>query len=278
MNKTIKLSSRPTQEFWEIDVLFEDEHLLALNKPSGLLTSPDRYDPDRPNLMRLLHRGIAEAKPWAQQRGLVYLANAHRLDFETSGVLLLAKSKSTLVQLADQFGVDKPRKTYAALVAGHPKQSSWEIDAPIGPHPTRLGLMRVDPKRGKQSRTLFSIRECYQGYALLQCRPVTGRTHQIRAHLSHCRLPICGDRTYGGRPLLLSQLKSDYRLKHGRDERPLISTIALHAEELVICHPVTGQQIAMVANWPKDLLVAVRYLQRYALAPAETAPSGPEPG
>ena len=275
MNKTIKLSSRPTQEFWEIDVLFEDEHLLALNKPSGLLTSPDRSDPDRPNLMRLLRRGIAEAKPWAQQRGLVYLANAHRLDFETSGVLLLAKSKSTLVQLANQFGADKPRITYAALVAGHPKQPSWEIDAPIGLHPTRLGLMRVDPKRGKKSRTLFSIRERYQGYALLQCRPVTGRTHQIRLHLSHCHLPICGDRSYGGRPVLLSRLKSDYRLKDGRDERPLISTLALHAEELVIRHPVMGAEIVIAANWPKDLLVALRYLRRYGPAPADTGGSRP---
>src|SRR6185295_11757677 len=80
----IKLSSPETREFWEVPVLFEDKQLLAINKPARLLTSPDRYDPNRPNLMKLLHRGIAEQKPWAKRRGLSYLANAHRLDFETT--------------------------------------------------------------------------------------------------------------------------------------------------------------------------------------------------
>src|SRR5688572_32307615 len=92
----IKLSSPETREFWEIPVLFEDEHLLAISKPARLLTSPDRYDPNRPNLMRLLHDGITANKPWARERTLAYLSNAHRLDFETSGVLLLAKNKPAL--------------------------------------------------------------------------------------------------------------------------------------------------------------------------------------
>src|ERR1051326_8122741 len=100
MSAVIKLSSPSTQEFWEIPVLYEDEHLLALDKPAGLLTSPDRYDSQRPNLMKLLHAGIAESKPWAREHRLTYLSNAHRLDFDTSGVILLAKNKETLVQLA----------------------------------------------------------------------------------------------------------------------------------------------------------------------------------
>ena len=106
----IKLSSPPTREFWEIPVLFEDDHLLALDKPAGLLTSPDRYDPLRPNLMKLLHAGIAAAKPWARERHLEYLSNAHRLDFQTSGVILLAKNKPALIALADLFGTDKARQ------------------------------------------------------------------------------------------------------------------------------------------------------------------------
>src|SRR5882724_4883703 len=93
MSEVIKLSSPATREFWEMPVLFEDEHLLALDKPAGLLTSPDRYDPARPNLMKLLHAGIERGAPWAKQRGLSYLMNAHRLDFETSGIILLAMSK-----------------------------------------------------------------------------------------------------------------------------------------------------------------------------------------
>src|SRR5437773_10364626 len=113
---TIKLSSRATEEFWEIPVLYEDEHLLALDKPSGLLTSPDRYELDRPNLLKLLHAGIAENKPWARERGLVYLMNAHRLDCETSGVLLLARNKPALVKLANLFSAEKTLRRHVALV------------------------------------------------------------------------------------------------------------------------------------------------------------------
>lgn len=266
MNAPIKLSSPVTSDYWEIPVLFEDEHLLAISKPACLLTSPDRYDPDRPNLMKLLHAGIAAGKPWAAARQLSYLANAHRLDFETTGVLLLAKTKPVLVHLANLFGSEKPVKTYVVLLPGTPPHREWEVDAPLAPFPGRPGQMRVDPRNGKKSRTAFSVREQFRGYTLVQCRPYTGRTHQIRVHLKHWGLPICGDRVYGGRPLLLSELKTDYRLKPGKVERPLISTVALHAEELSLRHPVTGSEVRIIAPWPKDLTVAVKNLRRYAPA------------
>jgi RluA family pseudouridine synthase len=260
----IKLSSPETREFWEIPVVFEDEHLLAMSKPAQLLTSPDRYDPNRPNLMRLLHAGITEQKPWARQRGLTYIANAHRLDFETTGVLLLAKSKPVLVELANLFGSEKLVKTYVALVQGTPATDEFEVDEPIAPHPTNVGLMRVDPKRGKKSRTLFTAQEKFRGYTLLNCRPLTGRTHQIRLHLRHAKLPIVGDTMYRGGKLWLSELKRNFRLKPNREERPLIGTVALHAESLSLAHPVTHQPITITAPWPKDLEVAVKYLRRYA--------------
>ncbi len=260
----IKLSSPATKEFWEIPVLFEDDALLAISKPPGMLTSPDRYDPERPNLMKLLHSGIAEGKPWAKSRGLSYLANAHRLDFDTSGVILLAKTKPALVALANLFGCEKPVKIYVAILPGTPPERQWEVNAPIGPFPGRPGQMRVDPKNGKKSRTAFEVREQFRGYTLVQCRPFTGRTHQIRVHLKHWGLPICGDRVYGGRPLLLSELKDEYRLKPGKVERPLIATTALHAEELTVPHPVTGAEVKITAPWPKDFAVAVKNLRRHA--------------
>src|SRR6476660_1557857 len=101
MSAAIKLSSPATHEFWEIPVLFEDPHLLALDKPAGLPVSQDRYDldPARANLMRLLHAGIAAGKPWASERSLTYLSHTHRLDLDTSGVLLLAKAKAVLVAI-----------------------------------------------------------------------------------------------------------------------------------------------------------------------------------
>lgn len=263
-NSVIKLSSQATREFWEIPVLFEDADLLALSKPSGLLTSPDRYDPDRPNLMKLLHAGIAENKPWARERGLTYLSNAHRLDFETSGVILLAKNKPVLVQLADLFGSEKPVKKYVALVQGIPTEDEFEIDAKLAPHPIRLGMMRVDPKNGKKSITKFSVLEKFSRWTLMRCEPLTGRTHQIRIHLRHAGVPIVGDELYGGKPLWLSRLKPNYRLKPGREERPLMSRVALHAEQLELKHPATAQIISITAPWPKDFTVAVKYLRQFA--------------
>jgi 23S rRNA pseudouridine1911/1915/1917 synthase len=260
----IKLSSPETQEFWEIPVIFEDEHLLAISKPARLLSSPDRYDANRPNLMKLLHAGIAAGKPWAKARGLTYLANAHRLDFETTGVMLLAKNKPALIKLADMFGSEKPEKTYIAIVQGTPEQDEFEVDAPISPHPTSIGLMRVEPRRGKASRTAFKVLTKFRGYTLLQCRPFTGRTHQIRVHLYHVHLPILGDALYRGSKLYLSEIKRKYRARDDREERPLISTVALHAETLTLPHPVTSEMITMKAKWPKDLEVAVKYLKMFA--------------
>lgn len=261
----VKLSSPATHGFWEIPVLFEDDHLLALDKPAGLLTSPDRYDPQRPNLMKLVHTAIAAGKPWARERNLTYLMNAHRLESETSGVLLLAKDKPTLVALANLFGSEKPLRKYVALAQGTPTEDKFEVDARLAPHPLKIGLMRVDPKNGKKAKTRFEVLEKFSGWTLLRCEPLTGRTHQIRAHLRHAGLPMVGDELYGGKKLWLSRLKHDYRLKPGHEERPLLSRVALHAEELTLPHPATGRTVTIVAPWPKDLKVAVKYLRQYAL-------------
>ena len=264
----IKLSAPATREFWEIPVLFEDDHLLALDKPARLLSSPDRYDPRRPNLMKLLHAGIASGKPWARERHLTYLMNAQRLDFETSGVMLLAKDKPTLVALANLFGSERPLKKYVALAQGTPAEDTFEVDAKLAPHPLKTGLMRVDAKNGKKSKTRFEVLEKFSGWTLLCCEPLTGRTHQIRAHLRHAGLPIVGDELYGGKKLWLSRLKRDYRLKPGHEERPLISRVALHAAELTLPHPATGQTVTVVAPWPKDLKVAVKYLRQFGKHPS----------
>jgi RluA family pseudouridine synthase len=267
VSAAIKLSSPATREFWEIPVLFEDEHLLALDKPAGLPTSPDRYDPQRPNLMKLLHDAIAGGKPWARERGLDYLMNAHRLDVEMSGVILLAKNKPALIALANLFGSEKPVKKYTALVNGEPSEKQFEVNAKLAPHPVNPGLVHVDPKNGKKSNTKFEVLETFPrgGYALLKCEPLIDRKHQIRVHLRYARFPIVGDNLYGGKPLWLSRLKPNYRLKPGHEERPLLSRVALHAEELSLPHPVTGATVTIAAPWPKDLKVAVKYLRRFAL-------------
>jgi 23S rRNA-/tRNA-specific pseudouridylate synthase len=114
--------------------------------------------------------------------------------------------------------------------------------------------------------------EKFAGYTLLRCQPLTGRTHQIRVHLRHLHLPIVGDALYLGKPLMLSAIKPHYRLKPGRTERPLIETVALHAERLSIAHPVSGDVVNIESPWPKDLTVALKYLRQCAPAPGTPRP------
>lgn len=273
MSAVIKLSSPATREFWEIPVLFEDEHLLALDKPAGLLTLPEAdvagaetTEAGRPSLMKLLHAAIADGKPWARERNLTYLNNEHLLDGGTSGVILLAKNKIAHIALADLFGSDKPQRKFLALVRGNPVEEPFEASARIAPHPVKPGLMRVDKDDGKAAKTKFTLLENFPraGYALVKCEPVTNRPHQIRVHLSHVELPIVADELYGGKKLWLSRLKKDFRLKPGREERPLLSRVALHAKELVLTHPVTHETVTIKSDWPKDLKVAVKYLRQFA--------------
>ncbi|KAB2664764.1 MAG: RluA family pseudouridine synthase [Verrucomicrobia bacterium] len=259
----IKLSAPAHNGFWEIPVVYEDAHLLAIDKPAGLLTSPDRYDPDRPNLMKLLHGGIETGRPWAVARGLTYLSNAHRLDFETSGVLLLAKDRTALVGLADQFGSEKPAKVYVALSKGTPAEKEFEVDLKLKADDRQPGRMRWS-KDGKKSLTRFRVLETFGGVSLIECHPLTGRTHQIRVHLLSAGLPILGDPVYGdGQRLYLSQLKTNYRPKGDEPERPLTPRMALHAWKLRVKHPVTGAHIDIEAPWPRDLEVALKYLRKY---------------
>lgn len=277
MTNTIKLSSPETRDFWELDVLFEDDSLLALAKPAGLWVTPDPQDGFRPHLMGLAHAAIERGTPWAKERGLTYLANAHRLDEQTSGVILLAKDKAALVSLGNQFNAEKPTSTYTVLARGGPLDDVFSVDLKLAPHPTRPGVLRPDPELGKKALTEFTVRERFAGFALIECRPFTERPHQIRVHLQARGFPVVGDKLYGGKPLFLSRLKKNYRLKPDKEERPLLSRPAIHAERLHLAHPATGAPLEIRCPWPKDLTVAVKYLRRYALGgPELAAPEAPE--
>lgn len=243
---------------------YEDSELLAVDKPPRLLSSPDRYDKDRASLMGMIQRDIARGANWAKERQIQYLANAQRLDFETSGILLLAKTKSSLVHLVNQFGAKKPNKRYLAVVHGWPDEDAFEVTIKLAPHPERPEYIVPSPKRGKFSVTRFKVLERFVGYALIECEPLTGRTHQIRVHLRTKGLPIVADALYGGRNLLLSEFKTDYRLKPGREENPLFGRVALHATSLEISHPVTNNTVQIQCPPPKDFRVALKYLRQYA--------------
>jgi RluA family pseudouridine synthase len=261
----LKLSSPTTQEFWEIPVLLEDEHLLALSKPAGLFSAPDAFTGESPTLLKLLHGGIAAGKPWAVERKLDFLLNANRLDPETTGIILFAKSKDVHSKLLDLMGTDKVVREWLVLVQGIPEQSQFEITARIAPDQNRPERMRIDAGRGKRAQTACAVQETFSEFTLLQCNLGTDRNHQVRLHLRWVGLPVVGDSVYGGRPLLLSRLKRDFRLKEGHTERPLMARPAIHAAKFTFPHPVSGEPITLSDPEPKDLQVALKYLRRYAL-------------
>jgi RluA family pseudouridine synthase len=264
LGATIKISSPTTREFWEIPVLYENDELLGLNKPAGLSIAPTQADPAQPSLMALLHQGIAQTKPWAAERRLVFLMYAHRLDSEASGVLLFAKSKAMLSRLLDLFGSEKATLSYVTLASGHPAEDRFSVASKLAQHPTKPGVMRADNKFGKRSQTAFEIIERFHDWTLLRCQLLTNRPHQVRVHLGRVGMRAAGDEVYGGKPLLLSRIKPDFRLKPGHKERPLIDRACLHVERLTISLP--GEEVLVLeAPWPKDLQVALKYLRKFAL-------------
>jgi 23S rRNA pseudouridine1911/1915/1917 synthase len=228
-----------------IEVLHEDDGLLVVNKPAGLLAVPDRYDKTKPNLYTMLQ---------AERPGQ-WLANVHRLDFNTSGVFICAKSPENFRQVAQQFSERETRKVYVAVVQGLPEEQT--IDLPIGERLDRPGRARID-RRGGEARSIVRIRERFRGFTLIEVQIVTGRMHQIRVHMQAVDCPLVGDVDYGGAPLLLSQIKRNYKPKE--TEKPLLARPALHAESLTLREPAQ----TFTAPWPKDLTVAVKYLRKYA--------------
>jgi 23S rRNA-/tRNA-specific pseudouridylate synthase len=258
----IKLSLPEIGGSWELPILYQDEHLLALDKPAGVGLANDLTAPE-PGLVGLLRAGIAQRKAWAAEHALQYLANPYRLEPGASGVLLLARRKDVLISLNNLFGGKEPLLTWIALAQGRPAEPEFAVETPLAPDPRRPGLLRADPKRGKRARTRFSVVEQFSGWTLLKCRPIPPRPYQVSAHLRSIRLPVVGDPAYGGKPLLLSQLKSGYRLKQGRVERPLIPGPALHVAQVALPHPVSGESLNIEAPLPKDFAVALKYLRRY---------------
>jgi RluA family pseudouridine synthase len=263
MPSPIKVSAPESKGFWEIPVLFEDESLLAIDKPAELHVIEEAAHSGQPALLTLLHGAIQAGKPWAAERGLTFLASTHRPDHGISGVLLLAKNRDVASVVANAFGSEKPMKRYLALVRGMPRQEKFEVDARLGPDPLKPGLMRVDSRQGKKSRTQFEVLERFGRWALLACEAITDRPHQLRLHLRTAGLSVAGDQFYRGATLMLSSIKPGFHLKPNKTERPLISRTALHLESVTMTHPVTGADLHIAAPLPKDMAVALKYLRKY---------------
>jgi RluA family pseudouridine synthase len=181
-----------------VPILYEDRSVLAIDKPAGWLLVPEHWKNTSRNLQRELMISLGAGEYWARSRNLKYIRFVHRLDAETSGVLLLAKSAGALTALSRLFETRLVRKTYLAVVNGIPKEAAWECRLKIDEEPGAKGQMRVDERHGKEAQTAFRVLESREGQALIEAKPVTGRTHQIRVHLAAAGHPVLGDQIYGG--------------------------------------------------------------------------------
>lgn len=216
-----------------LEILFEDEHLLVINKAAGMVVHPGAGHHEGTLVSALLHHcpRLADASDGARP-GIV-----HRLDKETSGCLVVAKTDAAHASLAAQFAARTVAKTYLALTSGAPRRTFGDIEAPIARHAVHRQKMTISD-RGREASTEYRVLESDEKRSLIECRPRTGRTHQIRVHLKHIGCPVLGDPVYGHR---------------GGYDRHM-----LHAWKLAFDHPVTDQRIEMEAAPPPGFLDGFR--------------------
>lgn len=214
------------------EVLWVDAVLLVINKPAGLRSLPDGYDPSQPYVRRLLE----------PHYGRLWMV--HRLDKETSGVLVLARSAAAHRALNTQFEQHLAHKTYHALVSGIPEWETTTVRLPLRPNGDRRHRTVVDQSSGKPAVTNLRLLQRYSSTCLVEAQPETGRTHQIRAHLAAAGLPILGDALYGAPPLPGLPLE----------------TLALHAYSLELAHPVSGLPLHLAAPYPPAFQSALQWL------------------
>ncbi|MBK9337085.1 MAG: RluA family pseudouridine synthase [Lewinellaceae bacterium] len=234
------------------ELLYEDDQMLVVHKPAGLLTIPDRFG-SKDSLQNALERDF----------GKVFVV--HRLDRETSGILCFARTEAAHRNLSMQFEHHTVDKYYLVLVDGKVHQEEGEINKPIGPHPTISGKMTITG-RGKPSLTFYRVLEHFKHFTLVEALLKTGRTHQIRVHFQSIGYALAVDALYGPRPaFFLSEVKGkSYRSgKFSGDERPLMERTSLHAFRLRIDHPGTGERMEFRADPPKDFQAVLKQLRRW---------------
>ncbi len=232
-----------------VHIVFENEAFVALNKPAGLLSIPDREQSEK-SLKELLQ----------EKYGTIY--TVHRLDKDTSGLIIFAKNEQTHKYFSKLFEERKIEKYYIGIVLGCPAQESGLIDAPIAEHSTQKGLMTVH-RNGKPSSTSYEVLEHHKQFSLVSFQLHTGRTHQIRVHAKNIGHPLACDPLYGdGKPVLLSAIKKKFKLsKHELEERPMIERVALHSHRLVFVDE-QGNSMDLMAEMPKEFRALMTQLKK----------------
>ncbi|HEY1786168.1 MAG TPA: RluA family pseudouridine synthase [Pirellulales bacterium] len=237
----------PVPENIPLEILFEDAEIAAVNKPPGMVVHPAKGHWEGTLTSALaFHFEHLSSAGGPTRPGIV-----HRLDRDTSGVLVVAKTDATHMRLSEQFEQRTTEKEYFAIVVGVPDRDRDLIDLPIGPHPSHREKMAIRRGRpdSRESQTFYEVIERFDGFAALKVLPKTGRTHQIRLHLSHIGFPVLCDRLYGGRARITrGELSRD-----PSDATVVLERQALHARRLKIISPTTGQPLEFVAPLPADL-------------------------
>ncbi|MBC7902745.1 MAG: RluA family pseudouridine synthase [Gemmatimonadaceae bacterium] len=230
--------------------IFENENLIVLNKPAGLLSIPDRTQ-SAPSLKDHLKEKFGN------------IFTVHRLDRDTSGVIVFAKNESAHKSLSLQFEHRSTKKIYSGLVSGRPPEDAGVVEEAIADHYSQKGMMMISAK-GKPALTHYQTIESFKHYSWLEFEIFTGRTHQIRLHAKHLGCPIVCDNLYGdGKPVLLSSIKRNFKLsKNADEERPVLNRLALHAARLSIA--IDGNEVMeFEAPLPKDLRALLQQLKKW---------------
>lgn len=247
----------------ELQILWQTDRLVAVHKPAGLAAIPGRGETDSvleqlAATLGLPHKGDADPR----------VRVVHRLDKDTSGVMLFAKDKDAQRHVSHQFQNNTVEKEYLAICAGQAPAKEGDIEKPICVNPSQKTKMMVSEAHGRAARTAWRVEGAYGWFTLIRAFPKTGKTHQIRVHLKSIGLPLAVDPLYnparGGKTegLFLSQFKRDYRPTAGEEERPLIARLTLHAEKLRFMN-LDGQQVELIAEPPKDFRATVNQLSRH---------------
>ncbi len=236
----------------KLDIIFEDDDVILVNKPSDMLTIPDRHDADKPSVYGNLNKIY----------GKVFIV--HRLDRETSGVIIFAKNEAAHRHLSMQFENHETSKIYIALLDGALHNEEGEINKPIAPHISVPGRM-VIAKRGKESLTLYKVTERFKHFTLVEANIKTGRTHQIRIHFQSNGYPMAVDSLYGRRnEFYLSEIKGGkFRIGKFDEERPLMTRTTLHALKLTFLHPTKLEMMTFEAPMHKDFTATLSQLRKW---------------
>ena len=246
----------PQPEAIPLDILYEDQHLVAVNKPSGMIVHPAKGHWQGTLASALAHHF---GENLSTTGGPTRPGIVHRLDRDTSGVIVVAKTNQAHEHLAAQFKDRTTEKQYLAIVQGVPGRDADVIDEPIGPHPhirERMAIRR-DHRDARESVTKYEVVERFRGFALVRCFPKTGRTHQIRVHLAHAGTPVLCDKAYGNQ----SRINADELVGKAPGGETVLHRQALHAERLALRQPQTGDRLVFEAPLAADLASVARLLQ-----------------